>query len=300
VLALLKSGVDVNTADAERCTLVWLAAANGHTETVQALVNHGCSLDTANKFGRTPLMVAAQENYTETLRALLKCGGRLDPDYTVNKDLQTPVWFAARAGNTEAVRTLCENGAHANIADVRGYTPLHIAAIYPGMDADAGVRRQSLIWTLVRECGVNPASLNRDGKKARDLVPPGSGADKLLEWLEELQTPKHTITARAKKDLIDGNANKRAASFDCALCLEKTKDDVVAIVPCGHRVCLECWANMRSHDTKNCPHCRAQILHGVPQKQWPDEHPLYARFGVEVGGAQEALRGRARRFCVEA
>ena len=42
------------------------------------------------------------------------------------------------------------------------------------------------------------------------------------------------------------------------------------------------------------------IAHGMPQKRWPDEHPLYARFGVEVGGAQEALPGRARRFCVEA
>jgi hypothetical protein len=207
------------------------------------------------------------------------------------KDAQTiGLLKAAEEGDSKLVKTLVCFGVNPNSADGAGCTALHIAAIHD---------KPAVVWALVLECGVNPASLNRDGKKARDLAPPGSSAYKALEWLEELQTPKHTITATAKKDLIDRNAKKRAAPFECALCLEEKKD-VVAIVPCGHRVCLKCWEKMRLNDTKNCPHCRAQILHGVPQKQWPDEHPLYARFGVEVGGAQAALRGRARRFCVEA
>lgn len=126
-----------------------------------------------------------------------------------------------------------------------------------------------------------------------------SRAEKLLEWQKELKYPKHALNATAKKALIEENAKRRADGFLCPLCQEMMYDGI-ALVPCGHRVCRECWAEMRGRGAYRCPQCRAPIFDGMPQDSWPDQHPLYARFGVEVGGAQEALRGRERRFCVEA
>ena len=41
VLALVKSGTNPNTTDARGATPVWVAAENGHTDTVRALVNNG-------------------------------------------------------------------------------------------------------------------------------------------------------------------------------------------------------------------------------------------------------------------
>jgi hypothetical protein len=85
--------------------------------------------------------------------------------------------------------------------------------------------------------------------------------------------------------------------------LEDTKGDGIAFVPCGHRVCPGCWANMRVRDMDKCPKCRAPIAHGVPQDLFPDEHRLFSRCCVEVREPQGALHGQQRllsRFCVEA
>jgi hypothetical protein len=135
-----------------------------------------------------------------------------------------------------------------------------------------------MMWRLVLECCVNPACRNRDGKRARDLAHPGSRpsrAYRLLECLEGLQAPGHTLYTAA-------NAEKRAEGFECPVCLEETKGDAIAFVPCGHRVCPGCWANMRARDMNKCPKCRAPILHGAPQESLPDQQRLYSRFCVEV------------------
>jgi hypothetical protein len=169
--------------------------------------------------------------------------------------------------------------------DTDACTPLHGAAIHD---------HAAVVWVLVLECGANPASLNSDGKTARDLAPPGSSAYKALEWLEEVPDPEYA------KKYAKKNAKKRADWFECPVCLEDTKGEVIAFVPCGHRMCSRCWEKMLVNHLDECPQCRAPIAQGMRQDSWPDRHPLYARFGVEVGGAQEALPGRVRRFCVEA
>ena len=138
------------------------------------------------------------------------------------------------------------------------------------------------VWLLV-EGGANPASLNRDGKTARDVAPPGGRAYKALEWLEELPDPKHA----------EANAQKRADGFECPVCLEDTQGEAVAFVPCGHRVCPGCWADMRARGVDNCPACRAPIAHGEPQDSWNDRHPLYARFCVEVAGPRASTQQRS-------
>jgi hypothetical protein len=158
--------------------------------------------------------------------------------------------------------------------DTDACTPLHGAAIHD---------HAAVIWVLVRECGANPASLNRDGKTARDVAPPGGRAYKALEWLEELPDPKHA----------EANAQKRADGFECPVCLEDTQGEAVAVVPCGHRVCRGCWAELRARGVDRCPKCRAPILHGAPPDAWPDRHPLYARFCVEVAGPRASTQQRS-------
>jgi hypothetical protein len=261
VLALVKSGANPNTTNARGQTPVWIAAMNGHTRTVRALVKE-CRADatTPTKGGETPLFAAAFSGHTETVRALVECGA--DPD-TADELGLAPVVIAAHNEKSETVRAL----VHECGADP--FPALRDAAIFDNTE---------MIWTLVRECGVDPACRDRDGRRARDLAPPGSRAYKLLECLEEVQDPQHDYTLE--------NEAKRAAEFECPFCLE-TRGDAIAFFPCGHRVCPRCWPGLR--DTHSlCPLCRAQILHGVLQKRFPDEHPLYSRFCVEFP-----------RFCVE-
>jgi hypothetical protein len=129
----------------------------------------------------------------------------------------------------------------------------------------------------VRECCVNPACLDRNGRKPRDLAPSGSRAYKLLECLEELRDPEHALYTLE-------NEAKRAAEFECPLCLE-TRDDDISFFPCGHRVCPSCWPGMRDTHSMCCI-CRAQILHDVLQKLFPDDHQLYSRFCVQFQRAR--------------
>jgi hypothetical protein len=136
--------------------------------------------------------------------ALVECRADVNATNTMG---QTPVWMAARGGHTETVWTLVKCGADVNTADKDGYTPLHAAVMN---------NRASVIWTFVWECRVNTPSLNHDGKKARDLAPPGSITYKVFEWLEELQDPGHALYAKE-------NAEKRGEVYDCVLCLEETK-----------------------------------------------------------------------------
>jgi hypothetical protein len=299
VRALAACGADVNTADTEYGqTPVYVAAWGGHTETVQALEACGADVNTTNDFGNTPVHVAALMGHTETVRALAACGADV---HTANETGDTPVHVAAGQGHTETVQALVECGADVNTADQEGRTPVWVAARaghtetvralvqqcgadpFPALRDAARLDNAEMIWTLVRECGVNPAGLSRAGKKARDLAPPGSRACGLLGWLEELQEPEHALApeaqaARAAQEVA--NAAKRDAEFECPLCLEKRH--AVALVPCGHRMCPECWATMRGLGLRSCPFCRAPTLTGAPQDSWPDRHPLYSRFCVEV------------------
>ena len=103
---------------------------------------------------------------------------------------------AAAEGDTKFVQTLVHLGANPNSADIAGCTALHIAAIHD---------KPAVVWALVLECGVNPASLNRDGKKARDLVPPESRAYVLLKWLEEAAARKDAPFKKHNKDKIANN-----------------------------------------------------------------------------------------------
>jgi hypothetical protein len=122
---------------------------------------------------------------------------------------------------------------------------------------------------------INPACLDCDGMKPRDLVPRESRLYNLLECLEELPDPEHALYT-----------GDRRTEFECPLCLEPS-GDAIAFFPCGHRVCPSCWAGMRdTHGIDECPICRAQILHGVLQKLFPNERKLFSRFCVEFPRAR--------------
>jgi hypothetical protein len=204
------------------------------------------------------------------VRELAACGADVNAG---NWNNRSPVFMAAMHGPAACVRALAACGADVSAVDTDACTPLHGAAIHD---------HAAVVWALVQECGVNPASLNRDGKTARDLAPPGSSAYKALEWLEELPEPKQSSYA-------EENTKKRADGFECPVCLEDTKGEAIAFVPCGHRMCPGCWAEMRVKHKDKCPQCRAPIAHGMPQDSWPDRHPLYARFCVEAADVRRRV-----------
>jgi hypothetical protein len=273
-------GADANAADALGRAPVWIAARGGHAAAVRALAACGADVRAADENRRTPVWIAAWGGHTAAVRALAACGADVR---AADENGRTPVFAAAANGHTETVRALVREC---------GADPVP-ALLTAALRADA-----EMTWMLVSGCGVDPARRNRHGEKALDLVPAGSNEYKLLEWLEGLRNHPpvlgpgasrtdrslayedwvhHRGDAPCKKD----NDDKRAAGFPCPVCQHASRDGV-AFVPCGHRVCPGCWARMRSNEIHTCPQCRAPIAHGEPQDSWPDRHPLYSRFCVEV------------------
>jgi ankyrin repeat protein len=68
-------GADVNQADADGCTCLYIAAQESRLDAVQCLVEElGADVDQAAKDGSTPLMIAAERMQHKVVRYLLKQG----------------------------------------------------------------------------------------------------------------------------------------------------------------------------------------------------------------------------------
>jgi ankyrin repeat protein len=58
----IKNGADVNQADDDGMTPLFIASANGYIEVVKYLIRNGANLNMAMNEGITPIYVASQEN----------------------------------------------------------------------------------------------------------------------------------------------------------------------------------------------------------------------------------------------
>jgi hypothetical protein len=113
-----------------------------------------------DRLGQTPLMMACQFGRIEPARVLLDAGAKVNEQSgrrpLVKIGLQelgelTPLLIAAPTGNAELVKLLLERGADVNARDMRGMTPLMMAASSEAQDletvrlliskgADAGIK----------------------------------------------------------------------------------------------------------------------------------------------------------------
>ena len=107
---LLKSGLSVNT----RCrdlpggpTLLHLAAANGHTQTVLLLLRQGADKSVVASAGVTPLHVAAGSGHVSTVKAMLKGGCSVD---VVTSNGASVLHTAAQGGIAEVIRAVVSAG----------------------------------------------------------------------------------------------------------------------------------------------------------------------------------------------
>jgi uncharacterized protein len=172
--AALKKGADVNArvvlpdaqSDEEReargnwdeeagGTPIVLAAAAGHTATVERLLKAGAEIDAVDERGWSALMRAAYFGNTDTVLALIRSGAAVD---TREKDGgATALHFAARQSRPETVKMLLEAGADPNSPLQNGWTPL-MWAVERG-DGES-VR-------LLLDAGANPDAVTMNGITAR-------------------------------------------------------------------------------------------------------------------------------------
>jgi hypothetical protein len=158
VRQMLDAGMDVDLAQDDGCTGLWLAAEagavevvrllctrrastnvfknpgnvsalfiasqNGHSSVVDVLLLNGANPNTPKSTGATPLFIAAQQNFPDVVRSLLRAGANYS---AMNTSGIGPLHIACYQGNTAVVQLLLAAGADPFVA-CQGKTAVEWAA----------------------------------------------------------------------------------------------------------------------------------------------------------------------------
>ncbi|KAI2651307.1 Ankyrin repeat and KH domain-containing protein 1 [Labeo rohita] len=128
VKLLLDMGSDINAQiETNRNTALTLACFQGRAEVVSLLLDRKANVEHRAKTGLTPLMEAASGGYAEVGRVLLDKGADVNaPPVPSSRD--TALTIAADKGHYKFCELLISRGAHIDVRNKKGNTPLWLAA----------------------------------------------------------------------------------------------------------------------------------------------------------------------------
>ena len=125
ILMMLRSGTDLNTAQADGMTAVHWATVHDDRTLVDDLLAAGAKADAKNRYGVTPLVLACSNGNREFVDTLLKFGA--DPNVVLEGG-ETVLMTAARTGRPEVVKSLIAAKADVNAKDQNAQTAIMWAA----------------------------------------------------------------------------------------------------------------------------------------------------------------------------
>ena len=73
----IKNGANINQANNDGITPLFVASHKGNVKLVSLLLNHGASVNQAAKDGYTPLDIASENNHVAIVSLILKFTGKL-------------------------------------------------------------------------------------------------------------------------------------------------------------------------------------------------------------------------------
>lgn len=156
---LLAKGADPNLAIANGRTPLMAAAGRGDVEALTLLIEAKAKIDARNGAGETALILAAGDGNPQAVRLLLENGADV---HAKTKRNETALGNAGTAGNPEVVRVLLDHGAEVNVRNIRGYSPLMLAASSDAIPAAA--------VTLLLAKGAETHFTGDYGDTARDMA----------------------------------------------------------------------------------------------------------------------------------
>ena len=124
---LLEGGkAEVDHADDEGVTALYLAAQEGHAEVCAMLLRHNADSCKTNDDAWRPLHIAAQNGHLDTVKLLTDIKQRDVIDAKTSTGV-TPLYLAVQEGRSEVVRLLMERGANPDVETSEGVTAIHVA-----------------------------------------------------------------------------------------------------------------------------------------------------------------------------
>ncbi|MHB9133812.1 MAG: ankyrin repeat domain-containing protein [Armatimonadota bacterium] len=155
---LLDHGADVN-AVAIAVSPLYLAAREGHPQTVELLIEHGATLEFRHNLGDTALTAAIDRGFPSTVKVLLDHGA----DYTfVDGDGVSPLHKAAAGEKSLIVQMLLAKGADVALRDDYGRTPLYHAVEYGTWESAKMLLAKGADANLADKSGIPPLRVARE------------------------------------------------------------------------------------------------------------------------------------------
>ena len=131
VQKLIKSGVDINTRDADNRTPLHWAATSGWVNVAEFLIANGASVNIVQKDGFSALHAATCLGHMHMCRYLLAEGCEVN---RTDRDGWSPLHMATCYGHPEVVRLFLSSGAKVNQKTRDEETALHIAVDPANLD----------------------------------------------------------------------------------------------------------------------------------------------------------------------
>ena len=157
VKELLGRGTNPNTKDPEGRTPLTEAAYYGHTATVQLLLDHGADVFAKKAHGETAYEMAATH-----------------PEVAQMIKREIDLLAAATKNDSKLVKELLDQGAHANVRDPEGRTPL----------TEAVWNRNVELTRMLLDHGANPNVRKNDGATPLSIAQ-GKGYKDVIELLKK-------------------------------------------------------------------------------------------------------------------
>lgn len=210
---------------ANRITLLHLAASLGHVDVVRFLLQNGAQIDGASKAGATALHMAAREGRTQVVQLLCASNAMVSAKTTVGQ--VTPIFLAAQGGHVKSMNILIKHQADPSACCGQSKTtPLHVAAerghfdvatwLLSGSRASvnqtdgdgatalhfaAAYGNASVVWRLL-ERGANPNSVMLNGASAFFLAAQNGHTNVLQLLLSLPGVDPHATVTNASGDQV--------------------------------------------------------------------------------------------------
>ncbi|XP_058508292.1 ankyrin repeat and SOCS box protein 9-like isoform X1 [Solea solea] len=168
---LMENGANLNSSTVDGQTPLTEACARGHVACVSLLLQHGAT-PAGTSYTSSPIHRAAAKGHPECIGPLVQHGA--DVDQQIDQS-GSPLHVACSNQHLSAVRKLLQLGANVNNS-VSGDLPLHIAARLSNPE----------LVSLLLDHGADRSLRNLEGKRAQDLAPPKSLAERLLRQSGEV------------------------------------------------------------------------------------------------------------------